>query len=241
MLQKRTLGVAWTGSDSTDANRVGMGSIAGHALAEWRLGPSDLSGHSRRHSGAARCRVQASGRRSNPRYQGVPHSHRHRWISRKPRNVVVYVEKVDDHVFSTPAQHPSMAQQDKEFNPNVLPIVVGQTVDFPNRDSIYHDVYSESPGNKCRHRCPGYKSGTSPASLHLHPPGTGRTRSAWHSPPFMNGYILVLQKPCTLLSLIKRPRDCTQISGISGGTYEIYSLVIRWLDEQTHSVIDSCY
>lgn len=38
-----------------------------------------------------------------------------------------------------------LEQQDKRFLPRVLPIVVGQEVEFPNRDPIYHNVFSVSP------------------------------------------------------------------------------------------------
>jgi plastocyanin len=38
-----------------------------------------------------------------------------------------------------------MVQENQEFNPYVLPIRVGTTVEFPNRDSFRHHVYSFSP------------------------------------------------------------------------------------------------
>jgi plastocyanin len=39
----------------------------------------------------------------------------------------------------------TMVQQFQQFDPFVLPIEVGTTVDFPNRDSFRHHVYSFSP------------------------------------------------------------------------------------------------
>jgi plastocyanin len=38
-----------------------------------------------------------------------------------------------------------LEQSDKTFRPRVLPVVVGQEVEFPNRDAIYHNVFSVSP------------------------------------------------------------------------------------------------
>src|SRR5688572_21161823 len=38
-----------------------------------------------------------------------------------------------------------LEQADKTFRPRVLPVVVGQEVEFPNRDGIYHNVFSVSP------------------------------------------------------------------------------------------------
>lgn len=39
----------------------------------------------------------------------------------------------------------SLIQEEKTFHPMLLPIVVGQTVSFPNHDDIYHNVFSVSP------------------------------------------------------------------------------------------------
>jgi plastocyanin len=38
-----------------------------------------------------------------------------------------------------------LEQKNERFLPRVLPIVAGQTVSFPNRDRIYHNVFSVSP------------------------------------------------------------------------------------------------
>jgi plastocyanin len=40
---------------------------------------------------------------------------------------------------------PKLAQKDQAFVPRVLPVYVGTTVDFPNQDPIYHNVFSASP------------------------------------------------------------------------------------------------
>jgi plastocyanin len=39
----------------------------------------------------------------------------------------------------------TLAQKDQRFAPRVLPITVGTTVDFPNFDPIFHNVFSVSP------------------------------------------------------------------------------------------------
>ena len=41
---------------------------------------------------------------------------------------------------------PELASEGKRFAPHVLAVPVGATVDFPNRDSIYHNVFSTTPG-----------------------------------------------------------------------------------------------
>lgn len=41
-----------------------------------------------------------------------------------------------------------LAQQDKRFVPHVLAVHAGTTVDFPNLDRIYHNVFSVTPGHE---------------------------------------------------------------------------------------------
>lgn len=47
-------------------------------------------------------------------------------------------------VAATPGTHAVMVQQDRQFVPFVLPVQLGTTVDFPNRDPFRHQVYSFS-------------------------------------------------------------------------------------------------
>ena len=43
---------------------------------------------------------------------------------------------------------PSLAQQDTAFMPNVLVVPVGTTVEFPNRDPFFHNVFSYSSAQR---------------------------------------------------------------------------------------------
>ena len=61
-------------------------------------------------------------------------------------DVVVYLEP-DSTLSSTPrASHPraELTQSGMAFVPRVLPIMVKESVDFPNRDPFYHNVFSYS-------------------------------------------------------------------------------------------------
>jgi plastocyanin len=49
---------------------------------------------------------------------------------------------------SRPTLAATMDQQDKEFIPHVLPVELGTSVHFPNRDNIRHHVYSFSSAKK---------------------------------------------------------------------------------------------
>ncbi len=58
---------------------------------------------------------------------------------------VVYIAgSFPDTTFTPPKEHPIMDQRNEQFIPYILPILVGTTVDFPNNDRIYHNVFSFS-------------------------------------------------------------------------------------------------
>jgi plastocyanin len=64
-------------------------------------------------------------------------------------NVVVYLEGDTTQLPAPPAvverlRHGRMAQHDERFVPHVLPVMQGATVDFPNEDEVYHNVFSLS-------------------------------------------------------------------------------------------------
>lgn len=73
-------------------------------------------------------------------------------------------------VFAEPLDRPatpksvkaSLTQKDKSFSPDVLGVPVGSTIDFPNADSIFHNVFSLSP--------------PAPFDLGLYRAGASRTR-----------------------------------------------------------------
>lgn len=64
-------------------------------------------------------------------------------------NVVVSLEDIetsDDKLEKALAARPkaSINQKDLAFHPHVLPILVGETVGFPNSDPLFHNVYSQA-------------------------------------------------------------------------------------------------
>ena len=63
-------------------------------------------------------------------------------------DAVVYVDAIAPSVDSTlagAAGTPAMEQKDQAFGPRVLAVPVGARVAFPNRDPIFHSVFSVSP------------------------------------------------------------------------------------------------
>jgi len=59
-------------------------------------------------------------------------------------SAVVYAIPATGQV-PAPSKAASMAQENQQFDPFVLPVQVGTAVEFPNRDSFRHHVYSFSP------------------------------------------------------------------------------------------------
>ncbi len=58
---------------------------------------------------------------------------------------VVYIESMsNDSTYTVPEVNPKLLQSQMMFHPLVLPVIVGTTVDFPNNDNLYHNVFSYS-------------------------------------------------------------------------------------------------
>jgi len=69
---------------------------------------------------------------------------------RPPRGLVtdavIYVESpAGDAAHAAATPHPKLAQKGQAFEPRVVVVAAGGTVDFPNLDPIYHNVFSVSP------------------------------------------------------------------------------------------------
>lgn len=70
-------------------------------------------------------------------------------ITAELHNVVVYLDGDSTRLPSAAARlegrrHGSIAQRDERFVPHVMPVLQGGTVDFPNEDDVYHNVFSLS-------------------------------------------------------------------------------------------------
>jgi plastocyanin len=65
--------------------------------------------------------------------------------ARDNANVVVYIDKIPGKRFTPPAAPVVLDQVNLTFVPHVLPVLVGTTVAFPNRDEIRHNVFSPGP------------------------------------------------------------------------------------------------
>jgi len=88
-----------------------------------------------------------------------------RTVARKgvtPATAIVYAEPIDAAPSRTP-RRATLGQKNKTFQPRVLAVPAGSTVDFPNNDLIFHNVFS--------------LSGPQPFDLGLYRAGDARSRT----------------------------------------------------------------
>lgn len=71
--------------------------------------------------------------------------------------VIVYLENVPGTP-PTPKDHAVIRQREKQFDPPLTVVIKGTTIDFPNEDKIFHNVFSVS--RPARFDLGLYKSGT---------------------------------------------------------------------------------
>ncbi|HEX5110788.1 MAG TPA: plastocyanin/azurin family copper-binding protein [Vicinamibacterales bacterium] len=79
-----------------------------------------------------------------------------------PAPAIVYAEPLDGPAPRAPRRF-TLVQKNKTFQPRVLAVPLGSTVDFPNNDPIHHNVFS--------------LSGSQPFDLGLYRAGDSRSRT----------------------------------------------------------------
>jgi len=62
---------------------------------------------------------------------------------RHPENVVVYIEKVGNNDYPVPEEHGIIDQLNLTYVPHVIAVQKGTTLDFPNSDTVRHNVVSD--------------------------------------------------------------------------------------------------
>ena len=129
-------------------------------------------------------------------------------------NVVVFLDRVkSETAFPRPRKNPVISQKNRRFTPRVLPVMKGTTVDFPNDDTIFHNVFSLSK--------------TRPFDLDIYPPGKSKSftfkRTGWvkvycNIHPQMIVHIIVLDNPFFALT---DQKGIFVISGVPDGEYTL--------------------
>jgi plastocyanin len=129
-------------------------------------------------------------------------------------NVVMYLESSPALRRGAPTgAAPVMRQAGERFVPHVLAVSAGSTVEFPNDDPIYHNVFSLS---RARTFDLGrYPRGTT-KSVRFDRPGVVQVFCHLHAD--MRGFVLVLDNP---FFVTPDPRGRFVLSGVPPGDYQL--------------------
>jgi plastocyanin len=134
-----------------------------------------------------------------------------------PGQSVVYIEAIAGKTFPAPAQQPVMAQRRLMFEPHILPVQQGSTVEFLNNDSVAHNVFWASVGGNKKL---GHNLGTWPQNekraFKFDTPGTIPLLCNVH--PDMSGYIVVVPTPYFALT---SPSGEYRIEAVPDGSYSL--------------------
>ena len=108
-----------------------------------------------------------------------------------PRDVVMYLEGANARLSARkPAGKPQLKQINQAFEPHVLGVPIGTTVDFPNGDLVYHNVFSYSKAKKFDL---GYYGKGKSKTVTFEKPGIVQVFCDIHST--MSAYVLVVDSP----------------------------------------------
>jgi plastocyanin len=140
---------------------------------------------------------------------------------RDRKRSVVYLETAPRGAFELrEGARAVMDQRDETFVPSVLAVTAGTTVDFPNSDLTYHNVFSFTKGN--RFDLGRYGRGRS-KSVRFDRPGIVRVFCDIHS--HMSAFILVFGHR---FFAVADAGGRYQIDGVPPGTYTL----VAWNDGQ---------
>jgi plastocyanin len=130
------------------------------------------------------------------------------------RPAVVYLEKAPGGAFELPGGgRAAMDQRDQAFVPHVLAITVGTTVDFPNNDLTFHNVFSLS---KTKSFDLGRYSRGKSKAVRFDRPGVVRVFCDIHS--HMSAFILVFAHR---YFAVTDQAGTYSIAGVPPGTYTL--------------------
>jgi plastocyanin len=138
--------------------------------------------------------------------------------------VVVWLEPVNGEPPRTVASHRyRMEQKDKHFKPHVLAVPVGAAVDFPNKDPIFHNVFSNYNGQIFDLGL--YRPKTSKDVVFKRP---GIVRVFCNIHPTMSAVIAVLDTPWFDVSGVS---GYFEIRDVPAGSYTLHIFHERATDE----------
>jgi plastocyanin len=130
------------------------------------------------------------------------------------RDFVVSIAELEASVNTGDPPRATVEQKDGQFVPRILPVSVGTIVEWPNRDTIFHNVFSISEARPFD--LGYYKSKDDAKSIIFEKPGRVDVFCSIHSK--MNCIVLVMPNPW-FSSTDKRGRY--EIKNVPAGTYRL--------------------
>lgn len=109
-------------------------------------------------------------------------------------SAVVYVNAIAGKTFDPPAKHVTMDQKNLKFQPHVVVVLVGTTVDFLNGDKVQHNIFwpSINGNKKMSHNMGTWPTGEIRSFKYTQ---TGVVPLLCNVHPEMSGYIIVTPTP----------------------------------------------
>lgn len=142
-------------------------------------------------------------------------------LSTDPPLAVVYLEGSFSKSGSLPKKQ--VLQKDLMFSPGLLPVQVGTTIEFPNLDDTYHNIFSYSPAK--RFDLGRYRPDERPIpSQTFDTPGLVTLRCDIHE--HMRGLVLVVNTPHFVTT---DAEGRYRLTGIPPGRYTLKA----WVDSKT--------
>ncbi len=137
-----------------------------------------------------------------------------------PNVAVVYLESdsIPEDLRKPPAEPVNFAQRGLQFVPNVLPVIVGTKVRFPNEDDVHHNVFSYSPIKKFD--LGRYARNEEPPIETFDTPGVVKIFCEVHS--HMRGTIVVVRTPYFVRT---DAEGNFRLEGIPPGKYQLTAVL----------------
>ena len=140
--------------------------------------------------------------------------------------VVLWLEPVDRAAPAGPPKHFEMLQKDKTFQPHVLALAVGGSVDFPNLDLIFHNAFSNFSGQ--------------PFDVGLYPPHTSKSVTFKH-PGIVRVFCNIHSTMSAIIAVLNTPWFAVSaangkyaIANVPAGDYQLHLFHERAQPENLH-------
>ena len=133
------------------------------------------------------------------------------WVARY--QAVVYLDQVSGQ-FGPPKDKPFISQKGLVFDPHILPVVRGTTVDFTNDDTVAHNV-SSPPGSPTVFNLGLYGQGVTKTVTF---DNLGEVPLLCSVHPEMSAFVIVLQNPYFALT---DKAGNFEIKNVPAGTYQL--------------------